>query len=73
MMEEDHREVYEQTLSMFQSKLEVVISKLKSLIKPQPREYGLMMSTGTSYSPKRVKYAIKKDSLDKAIDELELW
>lgn len=70
-MEDDHRDVYERSLCILQSRLNVVVSMLKSLVKPQPSQISLMAIP--TYSANRAKYAIRKDSLDSAIDELELW
>lgn len=72
MMEEEHREVYEQTLQIFLSKLKVVTSMLKRLVKPRSEAFGLGVG-GVDFGPRKVKFALHKDSLDKAIEELEVW
>jgi hypothetical protein len=70
-MEDEHRDVYSQTLQVLQNKLEVVVSILRGLVKPQHKiEDGISSST---YRVSRWKYAGKKDSLDEAIEDLETW
>jgi hypothetical protein len=69
MMEEEHMEIYEQTLLVFQSKIDVVVKYLRSLVKSERSANGL----ANLYAPRRLKYSFRKDSLDQAIDELELW
>ncbi|KAK7414263.1 hypothetical protein QQX98_006860 [Neonectria punicea] len=71
MMDESHRELVEQTLRMFLSKLEAVAAMLKRLLKPRNASKG-PVSDAESVS-KRLKYAFKKESLDEAIDALETW
>ncbi|KAI4705573.1 hypothetical protein J4E81_000456 [Alternaria sp. BMP 2799] len=71
VMEEEHREVYSQTLQILQNKLDIVVSILRSLITLQPAN-----ENGTATSSNKVqrwKFAAKKSSLDEAIDELEKW
>ncbi|KAF2823759.1 hypothetical protein CC86DRAFT_59731 [Ophiobolus disseminans] len=71
-MEDEHREVYEQTLHIFQSKLDLVISRLKDVtaMEPTSTQDSAMIA---KYKPKKAKYAFKKESLDRALDELLLW
>ncbi|KPM39368.1 hypothetical protein AK830_g7189 [Neonectria ditissima] len=71
MMDESHRELVEQTLRMFLSKLETVTALLKRLLKPRNASDGPVVDAETV--PKRIKYAFKKESLDEAIDALEIW
>lgn len=86
MMDEDHRELYVQILHVFLSKLKAVLAMLRRLVvpdmKPVPGDSGscsgtnrtVTAATGTvGYAPRRVKYALNKTSLDKAIEELEMW
>jgi len=68
-MDEDHRTIHQQTLSMLSSKLQAVVAILNRLVKPPP-EPGTVAPTGAGT---RVKYAFKKESLDKAIEEFDLW
>lgn len=68
LMDEDHREVYDQTLHVFLGKLEIVTVMLKSLVRWEPDN-----QTGGSYRPRQIKYALIKNKLDKAIEELEIW
>ncbi|KAF2118035.1 hypothetical protein BDV96DRAFT_407771 [Lophiotrema nucula] len=64
-MDVEHREIHEQTLSIFLDKLSTVTTMLKRLHKPQVDGYGP--------KPNRMMYVIKKEGLDKAIDEMILW
>ena len=72
MMEEEHREVYEQTLRVFLGKLQVVTLILRRLVKPHSDTFGV---TGgeLEYAPKKLKFALQKGNLDKAIEDLEVW
>ncbi|KAK0709977.1 hypothetical protein B0T26DRAFT_679316 [Lasiosphaeria miniovina] len=77
MMDDDHRKVYDQTLQMFLSKLQIVTSMLKDMHvekRPSAGTFGPERDTfDTCYKTRRFKYARKKESLDKAIEELETW
>lgn len=68
-MEGEHLAIYEQILRVFASKLEIVTGILASLVEPEPDRF----TSADAYGTKRVKYALKKRSLDKAIEELEIW
>ena len=70
LMDDEHREVYAQTLDVFLSKLKTVTDILGRLV-----EHQVTSSAGdeSRLSSKRVRYALKKNSLDKAIEELETW
>lgn len=71
VMEEEHREVYGNTLRILQSKLDIVVSLLKNLVKREPaREEALLSPT---YKVNRLKYAARHRSLDEAIKDLEVW
>lgn len=61
LMSEEHQEIYHRTLVVFLSKLELVNSMLTNL--------------GSADGPLRAKfkYAWKKERLDEAIEELEVW
>ncbi|ROW10358.1 hypothetical protein VMCG_02007 [Cytospora schulzeri] len=61
LMGQEHQEVFHKTLVMFLSKLEIVTSMLMSLLN----------SDGTFRA--KMKYVWKKDSLDEAIEGLEVW
>ncbi|KAI4635435.1 uncharacterized protein J4E87_000386 [Alternaria ethzedia] len=70
-MQEEHREVYSQTLQILQNKLDIVVSILRSFIKLQPaNENG---TAPPNLKVQRLKFAAKKSSLDEAIDDLEKW
>ncbi|KAK3361701.1 hypothetical protein B0T24DRAFT_691680 [Lasiosphaeria ovina] len=77
MMDDEHRQVYDQTLQVFLSKLQIVTSMLKDLHVaswPSAGTFGPEGDTSDAcYKPRRFKYARKKESLDKAIEELETW
>ncbi|KAK4452640.1 hypothetical protein QBC34DRAFT_397967 [Podospora aff. communis PSN243] len=72
MMEEEHREVYEQTLRVFLNKLQIVTLILRRLVKPRSDTFGVA-GGGFEISPKKLKFALQKNNLDKAIEELEVW
>src|SRR3569833_4130794 len=67
LMDDEHRQVHSETLRMFLSKLEIVTAILQRLQKQASNESGLDAAAW------RVKYAFKKEGLDKAIEELEIW
>ncbi|KAM5358782.1 hypothetical protein ACJZ2D_014990 [Fusarium nematophilum] len=71
VMGDEHRDVHEQTLCMLLSKLEVVTLLLKRLAKQQTDTADEKQAR--LGGKRKVKYAFNKDSLDKAIDELEVW
>lgn len=70
-MEDEQREVYNQTLQVLKNRLEVVISLLKDLLKPQLGIKNITLSP--TYKVSRWKYGVKKSSLDEAIKDLEIW
>lgn len=61
LMSQKHQELYNRTLRMLLSKLHIVNLKLMSLVEP-----GGSLRT-------RLMYAWKKEGIDEAIDELEVW
>lgn len=65
VMEEDHKDIHEQTLSVYLTKLKIVTKKLQDLSRLQ--------QNGNGVEVKRFKYPLKKDSLNKAIAELDTW
>lgn len=68
-MSADHKDIHEQTLCMFLTKLEVVTLLLKQLVK----DANISNGDGSFRVSQKMKYAFKKERLDKAIDELETW
>jgi hypothetical protein len=70
-MGDEHREMYSQTLQVLQNKFEIVVSLLKSLVKPESGDEDGVSSTSCKVS--RLRYVGKKGSLDEAIGELETW
>ncbi|KAK3315976.1 hypothetical protein B0H66DRAFT_560058 [Apodospora peruviana] len=82
MMDEEHQEVYEQTLQMFSTKLEIVTLMLKRMVKSAAPQHqadddntcrGPIPISELTIKPQRFKYARQKESLDKAIEDLEIW
>ncbi|KAK4207894.1 hypothetical protein QBC37DRAFT_454276 [Rhypophila decipiens] len=78
MMDQYHREVYAQTLETFLAKLKMVTTQLRGLVverKPDAvvKKSGYLVNTTINYEARSVKYVLKKKSLDKAIEELEIW
>lgn len=78
MMDEHHREVYAQTLETFLVKLKTVTTQIRGLVVERKPDLvgakpGYLIDSAVNYEPKSVKYMLKKKSLDKAIEELELW
>ncbi|KAM7195480.1 hypothetical protein V8F33_006650 [Rhypophila sp. PSN 637] len=78
MMDQYHREVYAQTLETFLAKLKMVTTQLRGLVverKPDAtvKKLGYLVNATTNYEPRSVVYVLKKKSLDKAIEELEIW
>ncbi|KAF2028500.1 hypothetical protein EK21DRAFT_101818 [Setomelanomma holmii] len=71
LMEDEHIEIYEQTLLIFQSKLDIVVKQLQGLVRSQPAANGFAPTN--VYAPKRLKYGFKKEALDQAIEALEIW
>jgi hypothetical protein len=72
VMEDEHREVDSQTLQILQNKLEIVVSLLKGLVKSK-HSSEKENRTSPTHTVRRLKYAVKKDSLNEAIGELEIW
>jgi len=72
MMEEEHREVYEQTLRVFLGKLQIVTLILRRLVKPRSDTVG-MACENFELAPKKLKFAFQRENLDKAIEDLEVW
>ena len=65
IMDEDHREIHVRTLNVLLGKLQSVVTILRGLSKQTHDENSL--------TTKKIQYAWKKDSLDKAIEEVVLW
>jgi hypothetical protein len=61
LMSQNHQELYKRTLRMLLSKLDIVNSKLMSLVSHDDSLCA------------RLTYAWKKEGLDEAINELEVW
>ncbi|ETS76169.1 hypothetical protein PFICI_11556 [Pestalotiopsis fici W106-1] len=70
-----HRQLNEKIVETLQIKLNVVTTKIERVIK-LPEDDGDESTAGRSNSSvkaKRWKYALFKESIDEAIEELELW
>ncbi|KAF1817001.1 hypothetical protein P152DRAFT_453608 [Eremomyces bilateralis CBS 781.70] len=68
LMEDDHRVLHEKSLQTFGSKLKLATSMMNRLV-----ETRATASHDVELVPKRVKYSLKKEGLDKAIEDLEAW
>ncbi|KAI1112101.1 hypothetical protein F5Y14DRAFT_423167 [Nemania sp. NC0429] len=70
-----HRAIYEKLLEVLQSKLNIVISKLDRVRRESDKGNDTSSSSGsnTKVMPSGWKYALRKGSIDEAIDELEGW
>ena len=69
VMEEDHLQLFDQQLQMLVKKLKKVTAMLRRVVRrldgPQPSDIRLV--------PKKLSYAYNKQSIDKAIEELDTW
>lgn len=65
-LDQEHRDVSENVLQVLLSKLQRSIQQIQRVLKDKPASYG---ETQT----KRLKYALVKDSIDEAINNLETW
>lgn len=72
IMDDEHRDVHDQTLQILQNKLEIVLSLLKRLVTPS-REKDEVFPSPPCHKIGRWKYAGRKSSLDEAIANLEVW
>ncbi|KAI9706290.1 MAG: hypothetical protein M1820_004865 [Bogoriella megaspora] len=74
LMDERHQVVQESLVEMLQSKLKVANSKIESVALSNGEEDSSGTERGIANRlPKRVKYAWVKESLDKAIEDMEEW
>ncbi|VBB73722.1 Putative protein of unknown function [Podospora comata] len=71
LIEDDHREIWGQTLRILLSKLEIVTGIINRLVRPLP--VFLEINHSLEVNARRGKYILIKKSLDKAIEELETW
>lgn len=72
IMDNEHRVVHDQTLQILQNKLEIVSYLLKRLVTPSKAKDEVMPLL-PCYNISRWKYAGRKNSLDEAIADLEIW
>lgn len=70
-MDNDHCVLHERTLHMLVGKLNIAQSTLRALVDPQISHSSF--GNELRFTPKTMKYALKKGSLDEAIDALETW
>ncbi|RSL79960.1 hypothetical protein CEP51_006948 [Fusarium floridanum] len=76
VMDDEHREIHERTLRTLLGKLEAVTLILKQLVRhTEPSQNGQYTNQrGPVLGARRmINFVFKKESLDKAIDELETW
>ena len=70
ILDEHHQLIHCETLRVISSKLEIVVTKLESVV-------GKKTIGGSSQQEewqfKRVKYVVVKESIDKAIEDLKTW
>ncbi|KAH8905837.1 hypothetical protein BR93DRAFT_928411 [Coniochaeta sp. PMI_546] len=71
-MEDEHRDVCEQTLRVLLGKLEVVTDMLRGLLKLEV-PHDTVSNPVLDVRVRKTKFAFKKESLDRAIEELEVW
>ncbi|KIX02553.1 uncharacterized protein Z518_08494 [Rhinocladiella mackenziei CBS 650.93] len=69
ILEEEHRNIQEETLKVFANKLDLTNSKLRSFLK---KVEGGISSNG-EWQVKNSKYALFGKTLDKAIDTRQIW
>ncbi|KAI0401116.1 hypothetical protein F4802DRAFT_601391 [Xylaria palmicola] len=70
-----HKQMNEKVIEILQSKLKIVTLKLERVVR-MPDKDGDTTSTEQSnatLAPRRWKYALLKESIDEAIEELEAW
>lgn len=66
-MDDVHRDIHAQTLSVLSGKLQAVITIIKGVLKQPAKDIEAQAKAKT------LKYAWKKGGLDKAVDDLMLW
>jgi hypothetical protein len=69
LLDEEHRNIQEETLKVFASKLDIASTKLRSYLKKTEGN----TPSGDEWQVKRSKYALFGKALDTAINELEQW
>ncbi|GAW16181.1 hypothetical protein ANO14919_056040 [Xylariales sp. No.14919] len=73
-MDEYHKQINEKVIEMLQSKLKIVISKLERVLRMPDRDSDTTSSeSNEAVTPRRWKYALLKESIDEAVQELEAW
>lgn len=70
-LDDDYRDIQDRTLQVFAIKLQVAISQLKRVQVNTKRKNA--QNTGGEFELKRFKYIFIKESMDKAIKDLEDW
>ncbi|GAP92298.1 putative podospora anserina S mat+ genomic DNA chromosome supercontig 6 [Rosellinia necatrix] len=71
VMDDGHRELQERTLRMLIEKLTLAKSLLRSMV--TTRLVDGQCGTEVVFTPKAVKYAFRKEKLDRAIEAFETW
>ena len=74
VLDPDHQSNQHQTLEVLLSKLKIVISRFDSVLsKSEQSNTSLSVAAPEPRSVNRWKYALQKESLDKAIEDIETW
>jgi hypothetical protein len=75
LMDRYHRDINVMTIDVLQSKLKVVTSKLERVIRMPDKDDDTNSTAerNATIKPRRWKYALFKESIDSAIEELETW
>lgn len=69
ILDEEHRNIHDETLKVFANKLDIASTKLRSYLKKNEGDRAL----DDEWKVKCSKYALFGKSLDTAIDELDMW
>jgi hypothetical protein len=69
ILDEEHRNIQDETLKVFANKLDIATTKLRSYVKKN----GGDGASDNEWNVKSSKYALFRKSLDVAIDELDMW
>ncbi|KAF2968326.1 hypothetical protein GQX73_g5243 [Xylaria multiplex] len=74
-MDAYHKQINEKIIETLQSKLKAVTLKLERVVKMSDKDGNTNSSeeSNVTVTPKRWKYALLKESIDEAVEELEAW
>ncbi|KAI3342345.1 hypothetical protein F4824DRAFT_198230 [Ustulina deusta] len=75
LMDKYHHDINVMIIDTLQSKLKVVTSKLERVVKMPDKDDNTNSAAegNMAVNPRRWKYALFKESIDKAVEELETW